>query len=555
MAWSRPLLLAALLALLVPVAGADAVPPPEQRAVRVVLYPVKLAGERVPGRPRLERALRELSAFMERVTYGRILVTGEVAPPFRATTRSTRDSIIPFATLDAAVSSAAARGVRTDGGIPLFIAPSRRDKRSFANSSFAVIQGRGLSRPEATVAHELAHVLGLDHAGSPRACPRPFRPVACSARPRVVDQYGDGLDVMGTGRDRFGAYHLAVLGAAPVRDAPTGSARVTVRPLQDRRPTLLRLRTASEDWFVESRTRASSRYSRRAVRLPAGVGVSRVRPQYAPDAEGRVMAPLRVPGAAPASRCTSDASCLARQLFRPGATLTVPGAVRLRVLGRGPRGSTRVRTTWLDRTPPALSVAGATIVRRFGGGAELALEVRAAAAGAGVAAVLIDQGGALTRIDPDTVPGLVAGARGAGLVRAPLAPGAAAATVRLVDAAGNASAPAVVDLAGAPSAAAATVAFDPPLGPYEARATPVAAGRAVTVSGVTDPSLEGLTWRLDVIGTQVSADLPIGPGGALSGSWTPTEPGLYKVVAQVPVERIPGSFELRRQTVEGWVRA
>jgi hypothetical protein len=35
-----------------------------------------------------------------------------------------------------------------------------------------------------------------------------------------------------------------------------------------------------------------------------------------------------------------------------------------------------------------------------------------------------------------------------------------------------------------------------------------------------------------VIGTQVSADLPIGPG-----------------------ERIPGSVELRRETVEGWVRA
>jgi hypothetical protein len=65
--------------------------------------------------------------------------------------------------------------------------------------------------------------------------------------------------------------------------------------------------------------------------------------------------PLRVPGAAPASRCSSDASCLARQLFRPGSALTVPGAFRLRALARGPRGWTRVRTTWLDRTPPALS--------------------------------------------------------------------------------------------------------------------------------------------------------------------------------------------------------
>ena len=164
------------------------------------------------------------------------------------------------------------------------------------------------------------------------------------------------------------------------------------------------------------------------------------------------------------------------------------------MLGGGPRGSTRVETTWLDRTPPALSVAGAGIVRRFGGGAELVPSSpgrrRRAPASPRWRSTRAE---ALTRIDPDTVPGLVAGTRGAGRVRAPLAPGAAAATVRLVNAAGNASAPAVVDLAGAPSAAAATVTFDPPLGPCEARATPVAAGRAVTVSGVTDPSLEGLT--------------------------------------------------------------
>ena len=77
----------------------------------------------------------------------------------------------------------------------------------------------------------------------------------------------------------------------------------------------------------------------------------------------------------------------------------------------------------------------------------------------------------------------------------------------------------------------------------------------MVVSGATDPSFAGLAWELSVIGTQVSQTLLIGPGGAFSAAWTPTEPGLYRVVAEVPVERIPGSIELRRQIFDGWVRA
>ena len=75
--------MAVLAAALVPAATALAVAPAAPRSVRVVLYPIQLKGERVPARPELERVLRRLSRFMARVSYGRILVTGEVAPPFR----------------------------------------------------------------------------------------------------------------------------------------------------------------------------------------------------------------------------------------------------------------------------------------------------------------------------------------------------------------------------------------------------------------------------------------------------------------------------------------
>jgi hypothetical protein len=548
--WRRFLAVAVLAAAFVPVGTARAAP----RSVRIVLYPIQLKGERAPARPQLERAVRGLSRFMKRVSYGRILVSGKVAPPFAGTTRATAGNIMPQATLDSAMSRAAAAGVPTDGALPIFISPSRVDKRSFSNGMFAVIQGHGLDRPVATIAHEFGHMLGLDHSGAARACPRPFRPAACAARPRGVDPYGDVFDVMGSGLDRFGAFQLAALGVAPVLAAPPGSARVSVHPLQASHPTLLRLRAATRDWFVESRSVVTTRDTGRAVRLPAGVAVSRVAPRYVPGEGGRLPQPLRVPASLPQRVCMAGRDCLKREFFRRGRVLTVPGAFRVRVLGRGAGGSTRVRTTWLDHSPPRLSVLSASIRRPFGGGAELRVKVGARATGAGVASVVVDQGGVVSRVDADDVRGLVAGTHGQGVVRVPLAPGAAAATLRLVDAAGNASAPAAIDLQALPAHAGATISFDPPPAADPTRATQLPAGRPVVVSGVTEPGFAGLTWTLNVIGTTTSLDLPIGPGGVFSGSWTPTAPGLYKVIAEVPVERIPGSIELRRERFVGWVR-
>ena len=193
-------------------------------------------------------------------------------------------------------------------------------------------------------------------------------------------------------------------------------------------------------------------------------------------------------------------------------------------------------------------------MRRFGGGSELQAEIGARATGAGVASVQIDQEGVVSRIDPDDVPGLVAGKHGTAVVRVPLAPGAPTATLRLLDAAGNTSAPVSIDLQGLPAHTGATVSFDPAPAAYQTRATQLPAGRPVTVSGVTDPSFAGLVWTLHIIGTATSLDLPIEPDGTFSGSWTPSAPGLYKVVAEVPIERIPDSIKLSRERFVAWVR-
>ena len=546
----RALVAVLLLGALLPTPAALAVEPDAPRAVRTVLYPIKLKGERVPSHARLEQALRGLSRTIARFTYGRIQVSGEVAPTFSAATRATAGNIIPPETLSAAVSAGTAAGVIGNGAIPVFLAPSRVEKKSFSNGYYAVVQGHGLQRSAATVAHEFGHMLGLDHAVAPRACPRPFRPVTCATHPRGIDPYGDMFDVMGYGLDRFGAYQLAALGVAPVLDAPAGRARVTVRPLQVRDPTLLRLRTAGADWFVESRTVVATRDTVRSLRLPAGVVVSRVEPRYVPK-DGLYPQPLRVPASSPERVCRAGRDCLKRQLFRRGRTLTVPGAFRLRVLGRGAAGSTRVQTTWLDRSPPQLTLLDASILHRFGGGTELRARIGTSATGAGVAAVVIDQSGAVTRIDPDDVPGLIAGTSGEGVIALPLVPGATTATVRLVDAAGNESAPVTLDIPVLRSEAGASVSFDPPAGTDETRATQLPAGQTVTVRGLTDPAFAGSVVHVTVIGTDVSLDVPIEPDGSFTAAWTASAPGLYKIVADVPVERIPDALELPHRVLRG----
>ncbi len=512
--------------------------------LRVVVLPIAQPGEPVPTRRQLDRTMGRTRAWFTRSTYGRIRLAYAIAPPVGRPPRSLRPGIARYA-----LRRAAARGVDVAGAVPVLIEATRRPSRSYGNPGQVQIRGTSWRYAD-TVAHELGHALGLDHAYAPTACPRPFRPLPCADRPRNDFPYGDMLDVMGIAGDRFGAYGLAVLGLAPVRDAAPGRAVTRVRPLDGPRPTLLRLRTAARDYFADTRSRAQTRRERR-VRAPRGVAISRAAARYTPDRDSFPRS-QRIPATDPRRVCRAARECVARQVFQPGRGFTVPGAFRLRVLRGG--GPVRVATTWLDRTPPELTVAGAHVLRPAGAAPELVLRLRAAARGAGVLRVEVDQGGVVAHVDADGVRGLVAGRHGRGTIRVPLG-SAPVARVRLRDAAGHASAPVDVDLATTASRPGATMTWDPPLSGGALTATPLRAGQVVTLSGRTDPALAGAFVGLEAVGTAApSPEIRVAADGTFSTRWSAPEPGLYILRVRVPVARAANGIDYELQTFEGHLR-
>ena len=243
---------------------------------------------------------------------------------------------------------------------------------------------------------------------------------------------------------------------------------------------------------------------------------------------------MRVPATDPQHPCYAGTpACLARQIFRPGRRFTVPGTVRLRVLRGG--GPLRVATT-LAR--PLAAVArrrpAREIVRPAGGAPVLALSLRAAAAGAGIARVEVEQGGTVSAVDPDTIPGLVKGARGRGTIRVALG-AAPVARVRALDAAGNASPWADVALAAVPARAGATVSWDPGLGPFDAAATLLSAGQVVTVRGRTDPALAGAFVYFEAIGSALEApEIQVAPTGRSPRRGPRRAPGCSRSASACP---------------------
>lgn len=548
MRWWWGVLVLVAAGVLVPGAAAQPRPLlPQGSPLKLVVLPVKQRGERMPTRAQIDRSFRRVRAWYDRVSYGRVRVTYAIAPPISHADAAIREHGLSTG----ARRRAAAAGVDTAGALPVVLEPTRERTRSYGSVGSVQIRGRSW-RSLPSLTHELGHALGLDHAGAATACRRPFRPLACLVRPQLRHEYGDTLDTMGHGIDGFTGYALAILGFAPLREAPAAGGITPLRPLEARGARVLRLRTATYDWYVDTRRDERDRVMTRRVRAPRGAAIERVRARYA-LVRGTYPRTDRVPASDPERPCrAATPACLGRQIFQPGRTFTVPGAFRLRVLrGSGP---VRVATTWLDRTPPRLTIARARIDRPAGGAPELVLALRAAATGAGVSRVEVDQGGSVTGVDPDGVPGLVAGRRGKGTIRVPLGT-AAVARVRLVDAAGNASAPVDVDLAAVPSAPAATITWDPPLSPHTERPTILAAGQVVTVRGRTDPAFAGLVGRFEVIGSAIDQPpLQIGADGSFSMSWTAPESGEYELKVHVPVARAPNGFDLIQQIDGGHLR-
>ena len=515
----------------------------EGSTFRVVVIPVQAAGKRAPSAPKLRRMLDRATRWFAKASYGRMRLEGAVAPTFVAgslTRRLHRDEREAWHQI---LDWAAARGVPVDGALPIFVAPGVKRlgmgpdsaHRSQGTVDGGVVMRSTQWRLNEIVVHEFGHALGALHANV-QACRRGVHQCR-HGNHRATAEYGDEFDIMGTGSEWFGAYHLAALGLASIVHAPPGQAVTAIRPHSSGDPTLLRLRAAKRDWYIDSHTSYLDDFPRRRYRLPRSVVVSYAKPKFVTPRSEYLPSPIRYPHSV-ARGCTEI--CVGRFLYRPGRRLTVPGVFTMRVLSGRP---VRVRTRWLDRTPPALTVASSAAVPVFGAAPQLMASVRADARGAGVLAVEVNQNGAITRVPADSIRGLVNGRRGRGTVRVPLAPSGVSAAIRLVDAAGNASPWAPLDLSRrVPSA---SVAYSPALGLDERSAPRLSGARTVTVRGRTDPAFAGLT--VDFFGTGEPAVrlLPIARDGSFSTVWTPRTRGQHMVELHVPVERQPDGFNLR----------
>ena len=522
---------------------------PKGSTFRVVVIPIQVAGKRAPSAPKLRRMLDRASRWYAKASYNRMRLEGAVAPTFvagpltRALQRDDKQAWLRV------LDWAAARGVPVDGALPIYVGPGLKNPyygpdsshRSGGSVDGGVVIRSTQWRLNEIVVHEFGHALGMHHANV-QACRRGVH--SCRhGNHWATAEYGDPFDNMGLGSEWLGAYHLAALGLAPIVDAPTGQGVTTIRPHSSGDPTLLRLRAANRDWYIDSHTTYLEDFPRRRFRLPSNVVVSYANPTFVIPQSTFLPNPIRYPHSV-ARGC--GAICVGRFLYRPGRRLTVPGVFTMRVLG-----GRRVRTRWLDRTPPVLTVASSAVAVPFGGAPELRASVRADARGAGVLAVEVDQGGAITRVPADSIRGLVRGRSGRGVVRVPLA-GVGSAAIRLVDAAGNASPWTPLDLSR--RVPTATVSFSPSLAPDGRSATRLTGSRTVTISGQTDPSFAGLSMDIDVAGEATRYPVTIGPGGTFSMVWAPKARGQYRIDVHPPVERMPDGFNLRRELHEGYVR-
>jgi hypothetical protein len=271
----------------------------------------------------------------------------------------------------------------------------------------------------------------------------------------------------------------------------------------------LRIRTADRDWFVEARSEShqdsflNGAPSDSVQVLPVGgVVLSRAVRRYTIDDTGYFPNPYRFAPAAgvPCEPVTDPPTydCGAGQVFMPGTALMVPGAFRLDVLPPGTDGTSQVKTTWLDKTPPALKSVKGRIEKPWGAATgTLVVDLAGTADGAGVTAVEVKAGQKTTRVDAETLTDLIAG-RGRASVRLK-APRSGIVRTTLVDAAGKRSAVKKLVVRKLKTTRPAAIGYAPRGGTGYYTAPSVAKGTKLRVNVRTDPKTAGLSvyvWAL-----------------------------------------------------------
>jgi hypothetical protein len=338
-----------------------------------------------------------------------------------------------------------------------------------------------------------------------------------------------------------------VLGLYAPPDAAPATAVATVAPPGKPGPAGLRIRTASRDWFVESRTESHYEvFTGNGTELVpldiakpmpvGGVIVSGAERRYTTDETGYFPNPYRyAPAAGADCDAPGQAECGgAAEVFVPGTSLTVPGAFRLDVLPAAPDGTSQVQTTWLDTTPPVLKSVKGRIERPWGSSSgTVVVEVTGTADGAGIAALEVAAGSKTTRVDADTMTSLVAGS-GRASVRIK-APRSGVVRTSLVDAAGRRSTVRGLKVATMKVTRPAATAYAPRGGDGFSTAPTVPAGTRLRVTVRTDPKTAGLpvyVWALGA-GKAVSKRARVSKRGLASATITLPK-GDVQIVVQVP---------------------
>ena len=522
------------------------------RTLKLAIMPIQLPGATLPTTAQLVDSVAQLNAIYAATTGGKLKATAVIAPVYT----TTETELFPFDqnnVLAKTIAAAVAHHVALSGATPVFIGASPDGLSSYGGPTLgALLLGQHWKMPSVW-AHEIGHWQGLSHGRSP-GCSVPGTVSSCSES--SANEYGDYFDIMGSGADRFGAFQLRVLGLLAPPDAAAGAAGAVaiVAPPGKAGPTALRIRGASRDWFVESRSESHQDvfmangvdYDRFDVMqaLPVGgVIVSRAQRRYTIDDTGYYPNPYRfapavgVPcGDTPTIPPSFD--CGAGQVFMPGTALTVPGAFKLEVLPPAATGASQVKTTWLDKTPPVIKSIKARIDKPWGAASgTLIVDLVGTADGAGIAAVNVKAGSKTTKFDADTLTDLIAG-KGRASVRIK-APRSGIVRTTLVDAAGRSSAVKSLKVSKLKTTRPAGITYAPKGGAGYYTAPTVPAGTKLRVNVRTDPKTAGLSvyvWALGP-GNAKPKLAKISKRGRASTTVALPRGDAIQVVVQVPKSR------------------